>query len=93
MNIAPMALAEMIHADAARYVAQFNRDGTDHEFERLIDRDETALNAIADLAESGDLRAAYRRWARLDTVVREALSQRAWRGLTQNAAICHTEHD
>jgi len=83
----------LIRADTHKYGTQFNRDGTDREFERLIDRDVAALNKVADAVERGDVRSGYRRWAKLDSVVRESLSQRAWRGLTNGAAIGHTEYD
>jgi hypothetical protein len=93
MTLDSNTLAALIRRDAERYIAQFNRDGTDAEFERLIARDKVALDAVADLAEKADLRGAYRRWAKLDTVVREALSQPAWRALTGGNAIGQTEHD
>jgi hypothetical protein len=85
-------VAETIRADAEKYAAQFHHDG-DREFEELIAKDVAALRAVADLVEHGDMRAAYRRWSRLDTVVREALSQRAWRALTGGNAVGHTRHD
>jgi len=82
-------LADLIRADAEKYGSQFNRDGTDGEFEKLIDRDLAALNAVADLVERGERNAARRRWERLDTIAREALSQRAWKALTDGRAIGH----
>ena len=85
-------LAETIRADVKKYEAQFNFDG-DREFEKLIAKDVTALNAVADLVERGDMRGAYRKWSRLDSEPRQALSQKAWRALTNGNAIGHTEHD
>ena len=85
-------LAETIRADAKKYEAQFNHDG-DREFEKLIAKDVAALNAVADLVERGDMRGAYKRWSRLDTVVREGLSPKAWRALTNGNAIGHTRFD
>lgn len=89
MKLDNKTLAKLIRADAKAYGDGFNRDGTDAEFERLIDRDIANLNAVADLVERGKLRAARKRWAKLDTIAREALSQRAWRGLTGGRAIGH----
>lgn len=91
MKLDNQTLADLIREDAAKYGAQFNRDGTDAEFEKLIDRDVKALERVAELVEAGDLRGARRRWERLDTVVREALSNRAWRGLTGGRAFGHEE--
>ena len=89
MKLDNKTLAKLIRADAKTYGSQFNRDGTDPAFEKLIDRDIANLNAVADLVERGKLRAARKRWGKLDTIAREALSQRAWRGLTGGRAIGH----
>lgn len=91
MKLDNKTLADLIRADAGRYGSQFNRDGTDLEFEKLIDRDLAALNAVADLVECGKRSAARRRWERLDTIAREALSQRAWMALTGGRAFGHED--
>lgn len=91
MKLDDKALADLIRADAAAYGAGFNRDGTDAEFEKLIDRDLAALNAVADLVARGKRSAARKRWEKLDTVAREALSPRAWRALTGGRAIGHED--
>lgn len=91
MKVDNQTLADLIRDDAGKYGPQFNRDGTDAEFERMIERDVKALERVAELVEAGDLHGARRRWERLDTVAREALSNRAWRGLTGGRAIGHEE--
>jgi hypothetical protein len=86
------ALAEQIRRDAARYARTYAGDD-DPEFRRTIAADVRALNAVADHAAAGDVRAAYLRAAQLDTIVREAIAERAWRSLSGNAAFGHTRWD
>ncbi|MBL8857580.1 MAG: hypothetical protein JNL28_03625 [Planctomycetes bacterium] len=91
MKLTPKQLADQIRRDATRYVAANATD--DAEFRRTIQADVRALNAVADLAAAGDVRGAYLRAAKLDTVVREAIADKAWRALSGNAAFGHTRWD
>jgi len=84
-------LADRLRKDVARYAWRY-ADG-DPEFARAIARDVVALSAVADLIDAGDLRAAYKRAERLDTIVRDAISKSVWNALSGGAAFGHTEHD
>lgn len=86
-------VAKTARRDSRRYARENEHFGTDAEMRAVIARDVKALNAVADLIESGDLRAAYRRWSRLDTIVREAISRSVWLALTGGLAYDHTRHD
>ena len=83
-------LAARLRRDAVRYRNQID-DAGDMEFARVIFADYRAMNAIADLIEGGDLRAAYRRASRLDTVVRDGFSKQVWKALSGGRAFGHEE--
>lgn len=83
-------LAARLRRDAVRYRNQQN-DAGDMEFARVIFADYVAMNAVADLIEMGDQRAAYRRASRLDTVVRDAFSKTIWNALSGGRAFGHEE--
>ena len=86
-----VALAALIRRDAAKYGRENMTD--DAELRAVIARDILALHRVAELVEDGNLRAAYKRAARMDTAVRDAFSKRAWDQLSGGAAFGHTEFD
>lgn len=92
MKRTPRQLASQLRRDAKEYERQFASD-PDPEYRRTILADLAALHAVADLLDRGDVRGAYRRAARLDTVVREAISTPVWNALSGGNAYGHTEHD
>lgn len=83
-------LAARLRRDAIRYRNEHDDEG-DMEFARVIFADYRALNAVANLIASGDLRAAHRRASRLDTVVRDAFSKTVWNALSGGCVFGHEE--
>ena len=83
-------LAARARRDAERYQLRYPADG-DAEFARTIRRDVSAIRAVADLIQAGRLDEAYRRAARLDTVVRDAFSKSVWNAMSKGAAFGHRE--
>ena len=83
-------LAARARRDAERYERRYDSRG-DAELARTIKRDVAAILKVADLIESGDLRRAYRRAARLDTIVREGFSKTVWHALSKGKAFGHGE--
>jgi hypothetical protein len=83
-------LAARARRDAERYQRRYLADG-DAEFARTIRRDVAAILAVADLIQAGRLDAAYRRAARLDTVIRDAFSNSVWNAMSKGAAFGHGE--
>ena len=83
-------LAVQLRRDAVRYRNQID-DAGDMEFARVVFADYRAINAVADLIETGDLKAAYRRASRLDTIVRDAFSKTVWNALSGGRAFGHEE--
>jgi hypothetical protein len=70
-------LAAQLRRDARAYAAPFRRD-SDPEFRAQIAKDVADLMAVAELLQAGQLRAAQRRYWKLDTAVRDAASQAVW---------------
>ena len=85
-------LAERARRDAERYERQHDTRG-DAELARTIGRDVAAIHAVADMIEAGDLRAAYKRAARLDTIVRDGFSKSVWQALSKGKAFGHEGDD
>jgi len=85
-------LAARARRDAERYERQHDTTG-DPEFARTIKRDVAAIHAVADLIATGDMRGAYRRAARLDTVVRDAFLKTVWNALSKGKAFGHEGDD
>ena len=83
-------LAARARRDAERYQLRYPADG-DAEFARTIRRDLAAIRAVAGLIQAGRLDAAYRRAARLDTIVREAFSKTVWNAMSKGTAFGHGE--
>lgn len=87
------ALATQLRKDAERYTRTYKDTDGDAEFAATIKHDVAALNRVADKLETGDVKGAYRIAARLDTVVRDGISDRVWNAMSGSAAFGHTEHD
>lgn len=83
-------LAARARRDAERYQRRYDARG-DADLARTIKRDVAAINAVADLIEVGDMRGAYRRAARLDTIVRDGFSKTVWNALSKGKAFGHGE--
>jgi len=83
-------LAARARRDAERYQHRYPADG-DAEFARTIRRDVAAIHAVAELIQAGRLDAAYRRAAKLDTVVRDAFSKSVWSAMSKGTAFGHGE--
>jgi hypothetical protein len=85
-------LAAQLRRDADRYAREYG-DRDDKEFQALMDRDVADLRRVAAVIEKGDLKRAYRIAERLDTNVRDSISNSVWKAMTGGAAFGHTEHD
>jgi hypothetical protein len=88
----PRVLAAKLRRDAERF-AREHADQDDMEMRALTDRDVADLRRVAAVIAKNDLKRAYELASKLDTAVRDAISDVVWQALTKGAAIGHTEHD
>jgi hypothetical protein len=85
-------LARMLRSDAEKYLREYD-DKDDAEFSALMSRDYAELRRIAAVIEKGDLKRAYSIASKLDTIVRDSISDPIWKAISGDAAFGHEGDD
>lgn len=92
MTLDPKKLATQLRRDAKRFARDY-RDPQDGEYQCVVDIDVATLRLVAAVIEKGDLKRACRLAEKLDSAVRDEISDVVWDGLRGAAPQVRAERD
>lgn len=92
-RLTPQQAAKQLRADITRYNKESKEWADDPLSKKVVAKDVTDLQAVADLLSDGDVKGAYRRASLLDTAVRDAISNPVWKLMSGGAAFGHSDND